>query len=262
MVFELLTNGKLDNYPKNVYAGLFKVRHWRDLGIATDEGLMKVLADCLDDVIDFEKTGIIKTVRELTTEDVLYLFFQQRLTGIGDKFNINYTCGKCDVKFSYPLSMKVIEENKLQEKLDFPVKYDLKLRVPSFQNMQDFGNALMNYMNDNTKKDYKIEVKEMVNDGEPDVEGKVNTKEVSTWEFDEEYFDLVSYYPYIANLDFRDIKEYLDFILDQDGPIIKYFDDFRSKISHGFKTDTKIKCKHCGEEESITIPIDPSFFLE
>ena len=157
--------------------------------------------------------------------------------------------------------MKLIEEIKLKDKVEIEEQMGLKFKVPKFDDMKKFTKILKDYLDDDTKTAYKKSTEEKVATG-VDTDGKPIEEIKTKWIFDDQYYADLIYYTYIENLEFRDLKEYLDFIRDQDGTLIKYFDEFRGKTYHGFKSDTKMKCKACGKEESIEIPTDPAFFLE
>ena len=241
--FNLLTEGKIPNYPNKIYADLFKVKQWRNLKVASKEGVDEVLIDCLDQVVDFPRTGIIKSVRELTPMDIKYLFFQQRVQCIGAEVNVDYTCNSCAVEGEEPkhtpskIDMaKSIKEIYLKDKIKEDSFGSIKFRVPTFTDMKDYQEKLTRYLE--TIKD----------DGDPD--------------FSESDLEMLAYYIYIKEPNMENFAEFKEFILDQEGTFLKAVGAFIGKTYHGFETITSVKCRHCNKVGEVTVPLDVGFFLE
>lgn len=251
MEFDLLSNGNIENYPKKVFMKTFKVRHWRDLEISTDEGVDKVLTECLDDVIDFEKTGFVKTSSDLTVNDRKYLFFQQRGSCLGSDIRGDATCDKCEKKFPIVISLTKIKEEKLNHKVKPIEKNGIRLSVPVASKTMEINQKIQDWLHDGidskyaTLKTYKDEITK------EDKQIKVVDDDIIEKLFEWNFFDQ----------DFSNVEEFLDFYMDLEGTVLNFVAEYKVLSYHGFDNKLDFTCKHCGASNGREVPLDIKFFL-
>lgn len=241
MDYELLSNGMLENYPKKVVLKEnFKVKHWMNFeSVSGGEAIEDMLTDALDSIIDFEKTGLIKSSSELTMNDRKYLFFVQRIVCKGYDFNVKIEqCDKeeCKKGFEAKLSLEDLKEEKIKSKFKKDTLLNLQLYPPTYNRIKEYNKLLT---------DYKAVKQKYLTDGLDFKFGIPN---------------LLLKYPFLAKNEMG-VDEYLDWILEQDAKVLKYVDEYIINTYHGFKRDVKIKCPHCQTMNERMIPIELDFFL-
>jgi hypothetical protein len=151
---DLLTNGMIENYPKSVYMDNIRVRHFKDLILASkvsEEAFNDVLTSVFDDLIDFEKTGFIKTTDELSFPDRQKLFYWQRINSKGSKFQITINCPRCEKDFDFTIDLLKIKENRLENKIKEKIVKDeennleLRLGMPNRLDHIEMNKFIKNY---------------------------------------------------------------------------------------------------------------------
>ncbi|MGA2434105.1 MAG: hypothetical protein ABSG25_02345 [Bryobacteraceae bacterium] len=150
----LISNGMVENYPKVVYMRTIRVKHIRDLIFAseqTEDVYGKVLTSVLDSLINFERTGFIKTSDELSMIDRQKLVVWQRVNSKGLNYTIPFTCPKCEEESENTFSIKDMDEIKLKSKI---VNKTIKYFVNEDENDFSFGNYYELILGFPTRKDY------------------------------------------------------------------------------------------------------------
>src|SRR5271157_6069335 len=116
----LVSNGMVEGYPKSVYMRTIRVKHIRDLIFAaeqTNEVDGRVLTSVLDSLINFEKTGFIKTSDELSMIDRQKLIIWQRVNSKGQEYVVPYKCPKCGEETENTFKIKDMVESKLKNNI-------------------------------------------------------------------------------------------------------------------------------------------------
>jgi len=135
---ELSSNGMLPNYPRFIWIGYILLKHWKDLYIASkgsSDAFEDVLTGVLDSVIDWDKTGFIKTSDKLTLPDRQKLFFWQRINCKGPEVTLLFKCGSCGELNEVKVDLTTINEDRIKQKIKNEkieindVKYNLKVPV-------------------------------------------------------------------------------------------------------------------------------------
>lgn len=239
MEVKLLTNGVFEYFPKYVYMKTFKVKHIRMLDVASDEGVNEVLTEILDDVIDFEKTGIIKSSSDLCIQDRLWLFFNQRVQFAGDVVKVNYKCNRCGNYSQQNISLKNLEEKYLTKISDYS-KFKYKLIMPSYRKYKEFEEEISNY------------IKSLDINNLPDFITKDETGNLSVSD------DFIKYLYVLLFIDGLNIENFVDkinFVMDMDINDLTVILKFAEEIKLDFKFYNYIKCPICGDEGKKEIPI-------
>jgi hypothetical protein len=170
---QLVTNGMVENYPKVVYMQTIRVKHIRDLIFASeqgDESYGKVLTSVLDSIINFDRTGFIKSSDELSMTDRQKLVIWQRLNSKGDKYSLPFECPECHEETENTFSIKDMDEVKLKNKVvEKTIKYFVN------EDKEDFskGNYYEFKLGLPTRKNY-LKVKEWINDYKKEVFKKID----------------------------------------------------------------------------------------
>lgn len=151
---ELSSNGMLPSYPKCVWMDYMKIRDWKNLYIASkasSEAFDDVLTSVLDGIIDWEKTGFIKTSDKLTLPDRQKLFFWQRINCKGPEVSLLFKCDnpECDQLNEVKIDLTTVNEEKIKQKVKLESiningeKY--KLKVPVREDLVKLNRLLKEY---------------------------------------------------------------------------------------------------------------------
>ena len=135
---ELLSNGMIDNYPKEVWLDVIRVRHWRKLYLCADlndNEFQDALTSVLDDVINFEKTEFIKTSDSLSKPDRNKLFIWEKINSKGSEYSVSFVCPMCKEPNENKFDLRKAKENRIKKKVkEKIIEADgvrLELKVPS-----------------------------------------------------------------------------------------------------------------------------------
>lgn len=149
---DLSSNGMIPNYPKAIWMDYIRIKHWKDLYMASksgDKAFNDVLTAVLDDVINWEKTEFIKTSDKLTLPDRQKLFLWQRINCKGSELTIMFKCDDCGQYNELKIDLNTINEEKLQKKIKIEnvdingVKY--KLKVPTREDTVKLNKIISDY---------------------------------------------------------------------------------------------------------------------
>jgi hypothetical protein len=154
MIVNLLSNGKFDYFPKQVYMDIFRLEHLIKLSICDDSVRDDVITECLDDVIDFEKTGVIKTSADLSIFDRVYLMLMQRIELQGTEMEMIVKCGNCGARNTVILDFTKVKE--IFVKNVYNVDY-VNLVVPSYSRVRYINkvfNSFIEGLSDSDKEKY------------------------------------------------------------------------------------------------------------
>lgn len=275
-----VTNGFLSNYPKFIFISYFKHKHWRELTLANDldnEAFEDVLTSVFDDVIDFEKTGFIKTSDELIVADRLKLFLFQIVNQKTDKLKLRYTCTNenCKGEFDLTVDLLSFKEIKLNKKVENLFLDDEKRYYFKIPNREDFRNQakmVISYKErileeirklrenfDGDEDDLKSEIKKLLDKFY--IVYKDNIKIVQDIDFDNYTTELIAVMGFIGGLEINDLGYYLNFMYNDNVINYKNLIKFVTENVVGYDMKIKFKCKHCGKNYEEELPVLPKFFF-
>ncbi len=118
---DLLSNGKIKNYPKFIPMGIIKIYHYKELKNASqfdDETFEIVVSSVLNSMVDWTRVKEINTVDQLTPNDRLKLLYFQIINSKGGEFQYTWTCpddGQQNIK---KVDVKDLEEIKLKKEIN------------------------------------------------------------------------------------------------------------------------------------------------
>ena len=169
----LVSNGKIEDYPVIIPIKILKVKHWEQLVEASegsDEVLDSVLTSVLNDLVDWSKVKGINSVDDLTISDRLKLFFFERVNSKGTAYGIQYKCSNCGEISETTLDIKDIKENKLKNKISLTEKSSsgLTLRIPKRRDKSKLNSMINNLRSEVFSKISDLKADELL------IEGKIN----------------------------------------------------------------------------------------
>lgn len=279
-----LSNGLLDGYPAFIYIDFFKQKHWRELSLT--EGLDydafdDVLTGVFDDVIDFEKTGFIKTSDELLNADRIKLFLFQIVNAKSEILKLRYVCSNesCKGEFTFDVNLMNLREIKLKKRLDkiyIDGEKKIYYKLPSKLEI-----SLLNKMINEYKYEFMLDLKRLKEDSElveDELRGRIKSlleryyfvslkddvneiRVVQDVEFDKFTNELIVFYPFLGGHDFKSLRDYLEFIMNYDSRIYKNIVKCIEDYNVGFDTKIKFKCSHCGKNYEEDLPLVSKFFF-
>lgn len=281
-----VTDGKVQNYPKVIFIGLFKNKHWRDLVMsydADDTAFDETLTAVFDDVIDFEKTGFVKTSSELFFPDRLKLFLFEMVQCRSETINLKYQCDKCNESFTNAISLLTLKEKKLRKKFEkdylFPDDITVYLEMPKTIDKQKLTDIIRNYkvevyekikklkedfdLEDLSEED-KVSLNKKSEKIKKDYYVSFDVEKINCYQdvdFDNVYtYSLITYYPFIKGIEFESFKKYLDYMNEATGTD-KVFSNFVKKYDMGFDDKVTFECPKCHKKFTDSIPLEPKFFF-
>jgi len=118
----LLTNGKIKDYPAVIPMKIMKIIHYKELKNASqfdDHIFESTASSVLNNLIDWNRLdGSIKTVDDLTPSDRLKLLFFQIVNSKGGELNYTWECGDCETKNELNYNLVDVEEIKLKNNVE------------------------------------------------------------------------------------------------------------------------------------------------
>ncbi len=278
-----ITGGNLANYPKFIFIDYFKHKHWRELALCNnlDENAFEdVLTSVFDDVIDFEKTGFIKSSDELINLDRIKLFLFQTVNGKTDTIKLKYVCTneECKGEFSIDINLLGFKENKLKKRVEnlwLNDSKDIYYTIPSRCVVRDNYYKIIHFKED------IMDMIRKVKEGEEDDEKKkelikgileknylISLKDnildisvIHDFEFDNYTNELVALMNFIGGKEFNSLEGYLDFIFNSNTNIYKKLVNYLMEYNVSYDTKVKFKCSHCGKNFEEEVPLSCRFFF-
>lgn len=123
MYFEidLLTDGKIKNYPRTIPMKIMRIGHYKELKNAAEfdyEVFEPIMTSVLNNLVDWSRVEYIKTVDDLTKEDRLKLLYFQIINSKGGELTYTWECGSCDTENKMEYDLVHIEEIKLNKSIE------------------------------------------------------------------------------------------------------------------------------------------------
>jgi len=273
---DLSTNGKIENYPKCVYTNIFKNKHWRELTLAYNaedpKVFDRVLISCLNDVIDFEKTGFIKDAGKLKSNDIFKIYIFQFGNGKSESLDLLYPCNNenCEKNISVKVDVfEEIKENKLKIKLkDIKIKLNeeknIGLKIPSRDDEEQYDKMVTEYKEGIIENIRKKEIDDIDKFLEENYLKKINDeiKTIHDIELNDWALNMSSLIMFIEDISFNNIKDFLDWIDNLDSNITKEILNNLEKIKFGFELSKKFECPLCDKKYEFDLPMIPRFFFQ
>jgi uncharacterized C2H2 Zn-finger protein len=130
---DLISNGKLNNYPKNINIDALKIKHKRELSNAIKNNEIvfeNVVTSVLNDLVDWSRVEGIKSVDDLTYPDRMKLFLWEIVnTRDTDEFTVSFECPECKSKSTNKFSIiNDIQEVKLLKKIEDRIIREKKIK--------------------------------------------------------------------------------------------------------------------------------------
>jgi len=261
----------------------FKHKHWRELAMSENldyDSFDDVLTSLLDDVIDFEKTGFIKTSDDLYNTDRLKLFLFQIVNSKYDSLKLKYRCSNenCMGEFDIDINLLELKEIKLNKKIDKLWLDDEKkifFKIPTRGEIREINKNIIYYKENVLKfirekresiedeEELKLEIKKILDKFylESLKENILEIKIINDIDFDRYTLELVALMGFIGGIEFNTIEYYLDYIYNNNTTIYKKLTKYIEEYNFGYDNKIKFKCKHCGKNYEEDLPLYTRFFF-